>query len=75
MAGTGAYALPINMPLSTKKPLNRKMSKEAQAHFDYMFSRSVELFENDTTGELFSKITDINTGKSEIKKCEFTDED
>lgn len=75
MAGTGAYALPVDMPLSAKKPLKRKMSKEAKAHFDYMFSRSVELFKNETTGELFSKITDVNTGKSEIRKCEFPDED
>ena len=75
MAGTGAYAVPVNMPLVAKKPLNRKMSKEAKLHFEYMFSRNVELFEDEKTGELFSKVTDVNTGKSEIRKCEYTDED
>lgn len=75
MVGTGAYAVPVNMPLVARKPLKRTMSKEARVHFEYMFSRSVELFEDEKTGELFSKVTDVNTEKSEIRKCEFTDED
>ncbi len=75
MAGTGAYAMPIDMPLVAKKPLKKAMSKEAKEHFEYMFSRDVELFEDELTGELYSKITDNTTGKSEIRKCIHTDED
>lgn len=43
MAGTGAYAVPVNMPLVAKKPLKRAMSKEAREHFEYMFSNSKKL--------------------------------
>ena len=31
--------------------------------------------EDEETGELYSKVTDINTGESRIRKCEYTDED
>ena len=75
MAGTGAYAIPVDMPLVAKKSINRTMSKEAKAHFEYLSSQSVELFTDDATGELFAKTTDLNTGKSEIRKCVYTDED
>ncbi len=75
MAGTSAYATPITMPLVAKKPLKTKMSKEARAHYEYMFSRNVELFEDENTGELYSKVTNLNTGETKIRKCEYTDED
>lgn len=75
MAGTSAYATPISMPLIAKAPLKTKMSKEAKEHYDYMLSREVELFEDEETGELYSKVTDINTGECRIRKCEYTDED
>lgn len=75
MAGTGAYAMPVDMPLVTKKTIKKTMSKEAKAHFEYLASKSVELFTDDITGELFAKTTDLNTGKSEIRKCIYTDED
>lgn len=75
MAGTGAYATPIDMPLVTRKKIKKTMSKEAKAHFDYLASKSMELFTDDLTGELFAKTTDINTGKSEIRKCIYTNED
>ncbi len=75
MAGTGAYAIPTEMPLVSSKPLKRTMSKQAKDHFDFMNSRNVELFEDENTGELYSKITDLQTGKTEIRKCIFTDED
>ena len=75
MAGTGAYAMPTDMPLVSKKPLKRTMSEQARDHFAFMNSRTVELFEDENTGELYSKVTDLNTGKTEIRKCEYTDED
>lgn len=75
MAGTGAYAVPKEMPLVSKKTLKRTMSKQAQDHFEFMNSQEVELFEDESTGELYSKVTDLNTGKTEIRKCEYTDED
>lgn len=75
MAGTGAYAIPTQMPFVAKKPLKRKMSKEAREHFDSLLSLDVELFEDEATGELYSKVTDTRTGKSEIRKCIYTDED
>ena len=73
MAGTGAYAIPIDMPLVAKKKLKRTMSKEAKAHFDFLSSLQVEVFTDN--GELYSKTTDLNTGKSTIRKCEYSDED
>lgn len=75
MAGTGAYAVPTEMPLVSKKPLKTTMSKQARDHFEFMCSQEVELFEDESTGELYSKVTDLNTGKTEIRKCEYTDED
>ncbi len=75
MAGTGAYAVPTDMPLVAKGPIKRKMSLNAKKHFEDLMSMDVELFEDETTGELYSKITDLNTGKSEIRKCIYTDED
>ncbi len=75
MAGTGAYAIPMDMPFVSKKPLNKTMPKQAKEYFDYMNSRDVELFEDENTGELFSRTTDLNTGKTEIRKCISTDED
>ncbi len=58
-----------------KTPINNKMSKKAKEHFDYLFSRDVELFRDEETGELYSKVTDRKTGVTEIRKCELTDED
>ena len=75
MAGTGAYAVPTEMPLVSKKPLKTTLSKQARDHFEFMSSQEVELFEDESTGELYSKVTDLNTGKTEIRKCEYTDED
>ncbi len=75
MAGISAYARPIKMPLVAKKPLKRKMSKKAKEHFERLFSKDVELFEDEQSGELYAKITDNKTGCSEIRKCEYTDED
>ena len=75
MAGTGAYAMPTDMPLVSKKPLKRTMSKQAKEHFEFMNSRNVELFEDEDTVELYSKITDLKTGKTEIRKCIYTYED
>ncbi len=75
MAGTGAYAMPVDLPFVAKKPLKRTMSKEAKAHFEELFSENIEIFEDSKTGELYSKITDLRTGKTEIMKCEYTDED
>lgn len=75
MAGTGAYAIPIKMPLVARKPLKRVMSQEARDYFAYMSSRQVEVFTDEKTGELYSRVTDTNTGKSIIRKCEYTDED
>lgn len=75
MAGTGAYAMPTDMPLVSEKPLKRTMSERAKAYFDYMESRDVELFEDENTGELFSRTKDLKTGKTEIRKCVYTDED
>ena len=75
MAGTSAYATPISMPLVANKPLKKKMSERAKKHFEDLFSRDVELFRDEKTGELYSKITDHKTGKTEIRKCEYTDED
>ena len=75
MAGVSAYATHISMPLVSKTPLKKKMSKKAKEHFDYLFSRDVELFRDEETGELYSKVTDRKTGVTEIRKCELTDED
>lgn len=75
MAGTSAYAMPIEMPLVAKKPLMKTMPKKAQEHYEDMFSRDVELFRDENTGELYAKITDLKSGKTEIRKCEYTDED
>ena len=75
MAETGAYAIPINMPLLAHKPLKKKMSKEAKRHLDHLMSMDVGLFTDSSTGELYSKVTDTRTGKSEIRKCIYTDED
>jgi hypothetical protein len=75
MAGTGAYAMPVDMPLVAKKPLKTKMSKEAKAHFDNLLAMDVDLFEDEATGEMYAKVTDMRTGKTEIRKCEQTDED
>lgn len=75
MAGTSAYAIPIDMPLVAKKAIKTTMSKEAKAHFEHLASKSIEIFTDDVTGELFAKTTDLNTGKSEIRKCVYTDED
>lgn len=75
MAGTGAYAMPADMPFVSKKPLKRTMSEQAKDYFDYMNSRNIELFEDENTGELFSRTIDLNTGRSEIRKCVYTDED
>lgn len=75
MAGTGAYSMPIDMPFVSKRPLKRTMPEQAKAYFEYMNSRDVELFEDENTGELFSRTTDLKTGKTEIRKCIYTDED
>lgn len=44
--------MPTDMPLVAKKPLKRTMSKQAREHFEYLNSHDVELFEDETTGEL-----------------------
>ncbi|MBQ7463480.1 MAG: hypothetical protein IJS86_01325 [Lachnospiraceae bacterium] len=75
MVGTGAYAMPTNMPFVAKRPLKRKMSESARQHFDYLMSMDVDLFSDESTGELYAKVTDTKTGKSEIRKCVYTDED
>ena len=75
MAGTSAYAMPINMPLVSKKALQRTMPDRARKHFEELFSRDVELFSDEATGELYAKITDNKTGQTMIRKCEHTDED
>ena len=75
MAGTGGYALPIDMPLVAKKPLKRKMSAEAKAHFDYISTQVVSVYTDKTTGDIYAKVTDSNTGVSKIVKCEQSDED
>ena len=51
------------------------MSKEAMAHFEELMALDIELFEDELSGELYSKVTDTRTGKSEIRKCIYTDED
>lgn len=51
------------------------MSRQAKEYFDYMNSREVELFEDEITGELFSRTTDLTTGRTIIRKCIYTDED
>ena len=75
MAGTGAYAMPAKLPFVAKKPLKRTMSKEARAHFEELMALDVEIFEDELSGDLYSKVTDNRTGKSEIRKCIYTDED
>ena len=75
MARTGAYAMPTNMPFVAKRPLNRKMSESARQHFECLMSMDVDLFSDESTGELYAKVTDTKTGKSEIRKCIYTDED
>ena len=75
MAGISAYATPIVMPLISRKPLKMKMSQKTKDYFDDLFSRDVELFEDENTGELFSKVTDNTTGQTVIRKCEYVDED
>jgi hypothetical protein len=35
----------------------------------------VELFEDEISGEMYVKVTDIRNGKTEIRKCEKSDED
>lgn len=75
MAGTGAYAKPISMPLVTKKTLKRSMPKEAKAHFESLMATEIDLFEDEVTGEMYAKVTDTRTGISEIRKCEQTNED
>ena len=75
MAGTGAYIMPVQMPLVARKPLKRKMSKEARQHFDDLLSMDVEIFEDECTGELYSRVLDRRTGESEIRKCVKYDED
>jgi hypothetical protein len=75
MAGTGAYAMPVDMPLVAKKPLKTKMSNEAKAHLDNLLATDVDLFQDESTGEMYAKVTDLRTGKTEIRKCEKTDED
>ena len=72
MADVSAYAVPISMPLVTKKPLKRKMSERAREHFERLFSRDIEVFEDENSGELYARVTDNKTGRSEIKKCEYT---
>jgi hypothetical protein len=67
--------MPIEMPLVAKKPLKTKMSKEAKAHFDNLLAMDVDLFEDESTGEMYAKVTDTRTGKTEIRKCEQSDED
>ncbi len=57
-----------------KTPINNKMSKKAKEHFDYLFSRDIELFRNEVSGELYSKITNVKTGVTKIFKCEYIDE-
>ncbi len=51
-----------------KKPLKITISKEMKAHFEELFSENIEIFEDSNTGELYSKITDLKTGNTEIKK-------
>ena len=51
------------------------MSKKAREHYERLFSKEVELFEDEQSGELYAKITDNVSGHSEIRKCEYTDED
>ena len=75
MAGTGGYALPINMSLVSRKPLKRKMSAEAKAHFDFLSSQEVSVYADTATGEIYAKITDKKTGISDVVKCEQSDED
>ncbi len=75
MAGTGAYAIPTDMPFVVKKPVSRTMSEEAKKHFDSLLSLDIQIFEDELTGELYSKVTDTYTGKTEVRKCIYTDED
>ena len=75
MVGIGAYAVSTNMSLVAKGPIRRKISRQAKQHLEYRMTIDVELFEDETTGELYAKVTDIKTGKSEIRKCIQTDED
>ena len=75
MVGTGAYAMPTQLPFVAKKPLRKTMSREAMAHFEELMALDIELFEDELSGELYSKVTDTRTGKSEIRKCIYTDED
>lgn len=64
MAGTGAYAMPADMPFVSKKPLKRTMSRQAKEYFDYMNSREVELFEDEITVSCFRSFYAINSIKS-----------
>lgn len=75
MAGTNSYAMPTKLPFVAKKTINKTMSSEVRAHFDRLLSKSVEVFRDSESGELYLKITDVNTGIVEIRKCEYTDED
>jgi hypothetical protein len=75
MAGTGAYAIPTKMPLVAQKRLKTKMSSEAKEHFNNLLSSDVELFEDEISGEMYVKVTDIRNGKTKIRKCEKSDED
>lgn len=75
MTGTGGYAIPVQMPLKASKTIKTKMSKAAKQHFDSLMALDIDVFEDEISGDLYSKITDTRTGKTVIKKCIFTDED
>ncbi len=76
MAGTSAYAVPIQMPIKANGPLKTKMSAEAKAYYQDLFSRNekVELF-YDKNGVMYSRITNVDTGDVVERRCEYTDED
>ena len=76
MAGTGAYAVPMQMPIRVKGPLKTKMSPEAKAYYQDLFSRNEKLeFFYDKDGTMYSRVTDLDTGEVVERKCEQTDED
>jgi len=75
MAGSGGYARPIQMPFVAKRPLRATMSDEVRSLIEYLAGTKVEVFTDEKTGLLYSKVTDLSTGKTSIQKCEKTDDD
>ena len=77
MAKNGAFAVPIRLPLVTRKPLKRKMSLQAKKHYEELFSNkdTLEIYTDKKTGEVYAKVTNAMTGETVVRKCERTDED